>query len=83
MKIEQKAINVLRSITAETITNANSGHTGSSVGAATIMYALFKDHLVFSHSDNNLFLNRDRFVLSAGHLCPLLYTALHMFGFPI
>lgn len=83
MKIEQKAINVLRSITAETITNANSGHTGSSVGAATIMYALFKDHLVFSHSDNNLFLNRDRFVLSAGHLCPLLYTALYMFGFPI
>ncbi len=83
MKIEQKAINVLRSITAETITNANSGHTGSSIGAATIMYALFKDHLIFSHSENNLFLNRDRFILSAGHLCPLLYTTLHMFGFPI
>ncbi len=82
MKIEQKCINVARAITAETITNANSGHTGSSVGAATILFALFKDHLIFSSSDRE-FLNRDRFVLSAGHLCPLLYTIEHMFGFPI
>ena len=82
MKIEQKCINTARAITAETITNANSGHTGSSVGAATIMFALFKDHLTFSINGTH-FLNRDRFVLSAGHLCPLLYTIEHMFGFPI
>ena len=82
MKIDQLCINVLRGLTAETITNANSGHTGSSVGAATILYALFKDHLNFSFSDNE-YLNRDRFILSAGHLCPLLYSVEHMFGFPI
>ena len=50
MKFDQKCINVLRGLAAETISNANSGHTGSSVGAATIFYALFKDHLVFSTS---------------------------------
>jgi transketolase len=82
MKIEQKCINTARVISAETIANANSGHTGSSLGAAAILYTLFKDHLVFSINDD-LFLNRDRFVLSAGHICPLLYTLENMFGYPI
>lgn len=82
MKIDQKCINTARVISAETISNANSGHTGSVLGAATILYALFKDHLTFSVNDN-LFLNRDRFVLSAGHICPLLYTIQNLFGYPI
>lgn len=82
MKIEQKCINTARALAAQAISNANSGHTGSSIGAATILVALFKDHLIFSSSDN-LFLNRDRFILSAGHVCPLLYSVEHMFGFPI
>lgn len=82
MKIDQKCINTARVISAETIANVNSGHTGSSLGAATILYALFKDHLIFSTNDD-LFLNRDRFVLSVGHICPLLYTIQNMFGYPI
>lgn len=82
MKIEQKCVNTARALAAQAISNANSGHTGSSIGAATILVALFKDHLIFSSSDN-LFLNRDRFILSAGHICPLLYSVEHMFGFPI
>lgn len=82
MKIEQKCVNTARALAAQSISNANSGHTGSSIGAATILVALFKDHLIFSSSDN-LFLNRDRFILSAGHVCPLLYSVEHMFGFPI
>ncbi len=82
MKIDQKCINTVRVLTAETISNANSGHTGSAIGAATIIYALFKDHMIFSPSAS-LFLNRDRFVLSAGHASPLLYTIEHMFGYPI
>lgn len=82
MNIDQKCINTIRVIAAETIANANSGHTGSSIGAAPILYALFKDHLIFS-TNNNLYLNRDRFVLSAGHLCPLLYTIQNLFGYPI
>ena len=82
MKIEQKCVNTARALAAQAISNANSGHTGSTIGAATILVALFKDHLIFSSSDN-LFLNRDRFILSAGHVCPLLYSVEHMFGFPI
>ena len=82
MNIDQKCINTIRVVAAETIANANSGHTGSSIGAATILYALFKDHLIFSTNDN-LYLNRDRFILSAGHLCPLLYTIQNLFGYPI
>ncbi|MDD4110109.1 MAG: transketolase [Clostridia bacterium] len=82
MNIDQKCINTARVIAAETISNANSGHTGSSLGAAAILYTLFKDHLIFSTNDD-LFLNRDRFVLSVGHICPLLYTLENMFGFPI
>lgn len=82
MKIDQKCINTARMVSAETIANANSGHTGGSLGAAAIMYTLFKDHLIFSTQDN-LFLNRDRFVLSNGHICPLLYTIQNMFGYPI
>lgn len=82
MKIEQKCVNTARALAAQAISNANSGHTGSSIGAATILVALFKDHLIFSPSDN-LFLNRDRFILSSGHVCPLLYSVEHMFGFPI
>lgn len=82
MKIEQKCVNTARALAAQAISNSNSGHTGSCLSAATILCALFKDHLTFSTSDN-LFLNRDRFILSSGHVCPLLYSIEHMFGFPI
>lgn len=82
MDINNKAINELKSIIAETISNAKSGHTGTAIGATSICYALFKDHLVFNPNDTR-FLNRDRFVLSAGHASALLYCLLHMFGFNI
>lgn len=78
MKINQIAINYARSIAAETISKAKSGHTGTSVGAATIFYALFKDHYHFNNKDSR-FLNRDRLVVSAGHCSALYYTMMHMF----
>lgn len=82
MKMNQLAINYARSIAAETIARAKSGHTGTSVGAATIFYALFKDHYFFD-VDNHNFVNRDRFVVSAGHASALYYTMLHMFNMGI
>lgn len=82
MKIADKALNYLKSITAQTISNAGSGHTGSSLGMSAIMLALFKDHYVFDISDTD-FLNRDRLVLSAGHACPVYYSLLSMFGFDL
>lgn len=81
-KITQKSLNYLKALTVETITNAGSGHTGVALGASSILFALFKDHYKFDVSDTD-FLNRDRFVLSAGHASALYYSLLAMFGFDV
>lgn len=82
MNINQKALNYLKALSAETITNAGTGHLGISLGASSILFALFKDHYTFDTSDTD-FLNRDRLVLSAGHCSALYYSLLSMFGFDI
>lgn len=82
MNITEKTLRYVKSITAQSITNAGSGHIGTSLGASAIMLALFKNHYNFDVSDTD-FLNRDRVVLSAGHACPLYYTLLSMFGFDV
>lgn len=82
MKIIEKTLNYIKSISAEMITNAGSGHLGSSLGASTLLFALFKDHYNFDVSDTD-FLNRDRLVLSSGHISPLYYTLLSLFGFDV
>lgn len=82
MRIADKTLNYVKSITAQSISNAKSGHTGASLGVSAIMLALFKDHYTFDVSDTD-FLNRDRFVLSAGHACPVYYTLLSLFGFDV
>lgn len=79
MKQDNQCINAIRVLASETITNANSGHPGGSFSSAPILYALMKDHMVYSESDG-LYVNRDRFVLSAGHLSALWYTMQHFFG---
>ena len=81
-KIVQKSINYLKSLVAETVSNAGSGHTGTALGASSILFALFKDHYLFDVSDTD-FLNRDRFVMSAGHASALYYALLTMFGFDV
>ena len=82
MNIVDKTLNYVKSITAQIISNAGSGHTGSSLGISAIMLALFKNHYNFDVSDTD-FMNRDRFVLSSGHACPVYYTLLSMFGFDV
>lgn len=82
MNLTTKAINYLKALSAETITNAKSGHLGVCLGASSILFALFKDHLNFDASDTD-FLNRDRLVLSAGHASALYYSLLSMFGFNV
>lgn len=81
-KITQKSLNYLKALTAETISHAGSGHTGVALGASSILFALFKDHYKFDVSDTD-FLNRDRFVLSAGHASALYYSLMAMFGFDV
>ena len=70
MNIKEKSLNYIKAVTAETITNAKSGHLGSSLGASSMLFALFKDHYNFDVSDTD-FLSRDRLVISSGHISPL------------
>lgn len=82
MDIRQKSIDNIRAIIAQTISNANSGHTGSALSATPMLFSLFNDHLVFNPKDTKFF-GRDRLVFSAGHTSALYYSLLHLFGYDL
>lgn len=73
-------INTMRVLGVDMVHKANSGHPGIVLGAAPIMYALFRNHINLSPS-NPTFPNRDRFVLSAGHGSALLYSTMFLAGY--
>lgn len=80
MNIEQKSVNVIRVLAADTVQKANSGHPGMPLGSAAMAYELWANHL--THNPKNpKWVNRDRFILSAGHASSLLYSLLHLFGY--
>ena len=81
-KVDNKIINSIKVLALDMIDKAGSGHPGIVLGAAPIMYALYKDHLNVLPSNPKWF-NRDRFVLSAGHGSALLYSMLVHAGFDI
>jgi len=64
----------------DAVQKANSGHPGMPMGMADVATVLFKEFLKFSPKNPN-WLNRDRFVLSAGHGSMLLYSLLHLTGY--
>ncbi len=74
---DKKVIDNLRGLAIDTVAQASSGHSGIALGAAPIVYSLFAYHLRFDREKPN-WINRDRFVLSAGHGSALLYAALTM-----
>ena len=73
--------NYLRVTSALEINLANSGHTGTSLGASAIMFSMYKNALVDNKNPN--YINRDRIVFSAGHASALIYATLNLFGFDI
>lgn len=79
-RIEQLAINTIRTLSIDAIEKANSGHPGLPMGAAPMAYTLWAKQMVHNPADPQWF-NRDRFVLSAGHGSMLLYSLLHLFGY--
>ncbi len=80
MSKDTLAMNALRVLSAEAIQKANSGHPGLPLGAAPAAYALWAN--VMRHDPAcPEWINRDRFVLSAGHGSMLLYSLLHLFGY--
>lgn len=81
-QVDKKIIDNLRGLSIDIIAKANSGHPGIALGAAPIIATLYANHLRFS-KENDKWLNRDRFILSAGHGSSLLYATLYMTGFPI
>ncbi|MFA5471015.1 MAG: transketolase [Acholeplasmataceae bacterium] len=80
--MESKAINAIRFLGVDAINKANSGHPGIVLGAAPMAYQLFTAHMNIDVK-NPLWINRDRFILSAGHGSMLLYAINHLSGYKI
>lgn len=80
--IEQLSINTIRTLAIDAVQKANSGHPGMPLGMAPIAYALYYKTMKHNPANPN-WINRDRFVLSAGHGSMLLYSILHLCGYRI
>lgn len=82
MSIERLTINTLRFLSADAVEKAKSGHPGLPLGAAPMAYGLWANTM--KHNPKNpKWINRDRFILSAGHGSALLYSLLHLFDYGV
>ncbi len=78
--IQEKSINTIRFLAVDAIQKANSGHPGMPMGCAPVAYLLYTK--IMKHNPANpKWINRDRFVLSAGHGSMLLYASLYLSGY--
>ena len=78
-KITQTAINTIRTLSMDAVQQANSGHPGTPMSMAPVVYCLWQRFLAFD-PEHPIWPGRDRFVLSAGHASMLLYSMLHLTG---
>jgi len=81
-ELNQLCINTIRTLTMDAVQQASSGHPGLPMGAATMGYVLWTRFLKHDPADPS-WPDRDRFVLSAGHGCMLLYSLLHLTGYDL
>jgi transketolase len=80
--IDQLSINTIRFLAVDAVQKANSGHPGMPMGCAPIGYILYTKYM--NHNPANpKWLNRDRFILSAGHGSMLLYSLLHLCDYDV
>ena len=77
---ESMCIKTIRCLSADMVQAANSGHPGAPMGCAAIAHTLF-GHVMNFNPHNPSWWGRDRFVLSNGHACALLYSMLHLTGY--
>ena len=82
-KIDELGVNTLRTLSIDMVQKANSGHPGLPMGAAPMAYALWTKHLKVNPTTSRNWVDRDRFVLSAGHGSALLYSLLHCSGYDV
>ncbi|MCK4391395.1 transketolase, partial [Candidatus Bipolaricaulota bacterium] len=78
--LDRRCIDTIRFLSVDAIENANSGHPGMPMGAATMAYVLWTRYLRHNPADPR-WLNRDRLILSAGHASSLLYALLYLTGY--
>src|SRR5919109_237342 len=76
---DQLAVNTIRTLAMDAVQTASSGHPGTPMAMAPVIYTLWQRFLRFDPEDP-IWPNRDRFVLSAGHASMLLYSLLHLAG---
>jgi len=80
--LQNRAINTIRFLSADAVQQANSGHPGLPMGAASMAFTLWTRHL--RHNPRNpKWAGRDRFILSGGHGSMLLYSLLHLTGYDV
>ncbi|QBO35191.1 transketolase [Periweissella cryptocerci] len=79
---DELSVKTLRMLAAQMTNKAHSGHPGISLGAAPMLYVLWTRHLNVN-PDKPRWINRDRFVLSAGHATPLYFPLLYLSGFAL
>jgi transketolase len=80
ISVDTLCVNSIRFLAIDAVNKSNSGHPGLPMGAAPMAYALW-DRVLKHNPKNPNWFNRDRFVLSAGHGCMLLYALLHLSGY--
>lgn len=76
-ELDALSINTIRTLAMDAVQAANSGHPGTPMALAPVAYCLWQRFLRFN-TENPIWANRDRFVLSAGHASMLLYSILHL-----
>lgn len=80
--LDELCVNTIRTLSIDGVQHADSGHPGAPMGAAAMAYVLWTRHLRHDPADPD-WLDRDRFVLSAGHASMLLYSLLHLTGYDL
>jgi len=78
-RLDQLCIDTIRTLAMDAVQQARSGHPGTPMALAPVVYCLWQRFLRFD-PDDPIWPNRDRFVLSAGHASMLLYSMLHLCG---
>ena len=82
MPTRRDLANAIRALSMDAVQKANSGHPGAPGGMADIAEVLWRDVLKFNPGNPDWW-DRDRFVLSNGHASMLLYSVLHLVGYPL
>ncbi len=80
--LDQLCINTIRTLSMDAVQAANSGHPGTPMALAPVTFTIYNRFMKFNPENPN-WINRDKFILSAGHASMLLYSTLHISGYDV